>query len=272
MGMPVNRTVMVVDIESFSSRSDPVQRSLRAAMGEVVREAVLEANLPWTSFTRYDRGDGLLILIDPAVSPVSLAGDLVRTLASGLTEKAGMYSAEHRMRFRVALHQGVASEDADGWSGEAVNLAARLVDIQPLRDTLAAAERAGLALVVSDAFHATVVRPGHRSLDPSTFLPVPVELKNMGRGTAWIAVPGYPAPPGLRSQGPVDTGPPDRPAPDAGGDGRAAGPVFSGTFHSGGGTQVVGDQHGGIHVSGSQYVQGDAVAGSKTVYKGHEPG
>jgi hypothetical protein len=188
---------VVVDIEGFSQRSDPVQRSLRRAMYEVLTTAVDDAHLTWVDFHPQDRGDGVIMIVGGHVSPVALAGEFVRALEWGLAEKAGIHSADHQMRFRVALHQGLANPDDEGWSGDAINTACRLVDAQPLRDTLAEARRAQVALIVSNSFYQSVIRPGHRSMDPSTFAPVTVTSKNLVDFSAWVQVPGYAAPPKL---------------------------------------------------------------------------
>jgi hypothetical protein len=203
-------TIMVIDIESFSTRSDPVQRSLRAAMYDVMRSAVTDAHLDWGRFHSQDRGDGLLLLIEADQSPVDVVGDLVRALQRQLAEKEQMFSPQHRLRLRVALHHGLATPDNTGWSGDAVNTACRLVDAQQVRVALDEARSAQLALIVSDSFYQSVIRPGHRSIDTATFLPVDIDAKNLRAYRCWIQVPGYPAPPGVTAVSP------QRPAPVGG--------------------------------------------------------
>jgi hypothetical protein len=219
MRAPTSRFVVVVDIENFSQRSDPVQRSLRREMYEVLKTAVDDAHLAWADFHPQDRGDGVIMLVEGHVSPVSLGGELIRALESGLAEKAAMYNPDHQMRLRVALHQGLASPDDEGWSGDAINTACRLVDAQPLRDALAQARRAHVALIASDSFFQSVIRPGHRSVDPSTFTTVTLTAKNLIDFTAWIQVPGYPMPPALprpkRTRTTPPSGPSDEPEPPA---------------------------------------------------------
>lgn len=205
MAAPTTHFIVVIDIEGFSQRSDPVQRSLRHAMYQVLTTAVEDAHLAWEDFQPQDRGDGVLMIVGTHVSPVTLAGEFVRALDVGLAEKAAMYSADHQMRFRVALHQGLAIPDDEGWSGDAINTAFRLVDAQPLRDTLSAAGRAQLALIVSDSFYQSVIHPGHRSIDRSTFVQVKLTNKNLVDFVAWIRVPGYPSPPKLPSAGRTGT-------------------------------------------------------------------
>lgn len=143
--------VVVLDIENFSSRPDPIQRSLRTGMYEVLREALVRAGLPANDIVTEDRGDGILMIIPATVSPIVLAGPFVRALDDELAQKAVVYSPAHAMRFRVALHQGLAARDGEGWSGDAVNIACRLVaqpaeadGVDPRRQTDRAHDRAVL--------------------------------------------------------------------------------------------------------------------------------
>lgn len=205
-------SIMVVDIENFSSRPDPVQRSLRAAMYEVMASAAGDAHLPWDRFVTEDRGDGMLVIIPPEVSPVSLAGDLVEALHRVLAEKALMYSAAHSLRLRAALHHGLASRDERGWSGDAVNFTFRLCDAGPARQALRDAAGAYLAFVVSDDVYRSVIRHGYRSIESGSFTAISFDAKHLGATPAWVYVPGghvvasQPAPAGERPAGPASPG------------------------------------------------------------------
>ena len=193
-GLTSHYFIMVVDIEGFSTRPDPVQRSLRHSMYEVMRVAATDTRLDWAKVTAEDRGDGILMLISADTSPVMLAGEFVRALDAALAEKAAMFSSAHQLRLRVSLHQGLATRDEQGWAGDAVNTACRLVDAQPLRDALSGSARANLALIVSDDFHRSVIRPGHRSIDGATFTAMEIVVKSRAF-KAWIQVPGQSGPP-----------------------------------------------------------------------------
>jgi class 3 adenylate cyclase len=192
--------ILVLDMESFSTRSDPIQRSLRDAMYEVVESAFAQAGIDRGKVVTEDRGDGILILVPPTISPVRLAGPLIRALDDGLREKAQVFSAAHSLRMRLALHQGLAVRDRHGWSGDAVNTACRLVDAQPLRDALRAADSAHLAFIVSDQVYDGVVRHAHRGIDPAAYLPLRFTTKHGEVMKSWITVPGFSAPPGLPPQ------------------------------------------------------------------------
>ncbi|MER7766390.1 hypothetical protein [Kitasatospora sp. NPDC096140] len=247
----VHHWIVVLDIEGFSARPNPVQRSLREAMYDVLREALAETGLPGAAVATEDRGDGVLLLVQPHVSPVLLAGALVRALEDCLAEKARIFNEAHALRFRVALHQGLVSRDPDGWSGDAVNWTFRLVDAVPLREVLARAARANLAFIVSDEVYQAVVRHEYRTVDPAAYLPVDFEAKHGIAARGWITVPGYPAPPGLVAG----------PGPDAG-PGPASGPVGGPK-----GGPDTGPKGGVVFHAG--VVHGDQVAGDKNVY--HAP-
>ncbi|MFB7915271.1 hypothetical protein [Streptomyces sp. NPDC056061] len=211
--------IVVLDIENFSSRPDPIQRSLRSGMYEVLREALVRAGLPVDDIVTEDRGDGVLMIVPATVSPIVLAGSFVHALDDELKQKAMVYGPAHAMRFRVALHQGLAARDGEGWSGDAVNTACRLVDAGPLREVLAAAASSRMVFVVSGEIHRAVVRHGHRSIDPAAYLPMPFRTKHGELIESWVTVPGSPAPLGLPAvapDGPEEAGPARNDGPGAG--------------------------------------------------------
>ncbi|MEU8708880.1 hypothetical protein [Streptomyces sp. NPDC048565] len=254
--------IVVLDIENFSSRSDPIQRSLRAGMYEVLGEALRLAGLSADDVVTEDRGDGVLMIVPAAISPIVLAGPLVRALDDELRQKAAVYSVAHAMRFRVALHQGLAARDGEGWSGDAVNTACRLVDAGPLREVLAAASSSRMVFVVSDEIYRAVVRHGHRSIDPAAYLPMPFRTKHGELIESWVTVPGSPAPPGLPAASPAQDGQ-VRPAGPSGDGGAAPGDVHTdtgGPGRAGGGRRPA--NGGGISV---ETVHGDVFQGDKTV-------
>jgi hypothetical protein len=180
-----HHSILALDIENFGTRPNAVQESLRRAMYEVFADAREQTGLlPDEDIVVEDRGDGFVVLFPATVSPILLAGSFVRALNDA-------------MRFRVALHQGMAKRDARGWSGDAINTTCRLVDAPALRTALAAATKAHLVFIVSDEIYQGVVRHGHRTIDAAAYLPVDFEAKHGMSLRGWITTPGYPAPPGV---------------------------------------------------------------------------
>ncbi|MFE7509807.1 hypothetical protein ACFU8I_00990 [Streptomyces sp. NPDC057540] len=249
-GEPTHCWIMVLDIENFSARTDPIQRSLRTGMYGVLRAALAQAGLAADDIVTEDRGDGILMIVPATVSPLVLAGPFVRALDDELKQKAVEYSAAHAMRFRVALHQGLAARDGEGWSGDAVNTACRLVDAGPLRGVLATASSSRMVFVVSEEIYRAVVRHGHRTVDPAAYLPMPFRTKHGELIESWVTVPGSPAPPGLpQADGPEGV---DHPAEPAGRGSRTAA-TSDRRPPSGGGISV-------------GTVNGDVFQGDKTVH------
>lgn len=209
---PAFHAVALVDVEGFGARPNPVQRQVRADLYEVVRTALAEAGLDPARIDQEDRGDGIL-MIDPDVSVLKLAGRFVRELGDGLREKARTSAPIAQIRLRVAVHQGMCEYDGEGWVGAAVNTTARLVDAPQLKAALAAADRAHLALIVSGQVFDDVIKHDYRSVDSSTFERVTIDAKELRGEPAWIQVPGYTYPPGVTpapepSPAPKPPGPP----------------------------------------------------------------
>jgi hypothetical protein len=244
---PAFHAVALIDVEGFGARPNPVQKQVRADLYQVVRTALTEAGLDPTRIDQEDRGDGIL-MIDPDVSVLKLAGRFVRELDDGLREKARTSSPIAQIRLRVAVHQGMCEYDGEGWVGAAVNTTARLVDALPLKSALAAADHAHLALIVSRQVFDDVIRHDYRSVDSSTFERVAIDVKELHDETAWIQVPGYTYPPGVTAAPPP---PPEAPKPKAKKPKKPAagqsGFVFNDTVtvH---GDQVLGDKH--VHGGG----------------------
>jgi hypothetical protein len=190
--------ILLVDIESFGTRRNPIQQFLRTQLYTIIENAMAESGIDKAGLPVSDRGDGAFWLLPAAVSKVDITGRFIDALKDGLQAYGRVSSAEAAMRLRVALHAGEISEDERGWVGEDLNTACRLVDLQDLRETLAEADRAFLALAVSDNWHSAVVRHDYPGIDSREFLAVPFHVKEV-RQTAWIRVPGYDRPPGIRA-------------------------------------------------------------------------
>ncbi|WP_052069814.1 hypothetical protein [Streptacidiphilus albus] len=193
----LHRWIMVLDVEGFSTLLDPAQGMLREEMYRVLDESQAEAGLAAGDLDVEDRGDGALLVARPDLPPRLLAGRFVRALHDVLQERSQGTDSGHGLRLRLSMHQGLASPDPRGWSGDAVNMAFRLVDCEPLREVLRSAVGAPLVFAVSDTVFHDVIRHSYRSMDPAAYLPADIEVKHGVRTRVWITVPGCPAPPGL---------------------------------------------------------------------------
>ncbi|WP_435125172.1 hypothetical protein [Actinacidiphila sp. bgisy144] len=275
MTEPVNRTILLFDIERFSRRDDVEQAFLRRGLDTVVEDSLAAAGVERTQQYREDRGDGLIILISGDVSKARLLRALLTTTPDALHAYNRFAASSTQMRLRVVLAAGEVAHDPQGSTvgglvGHDLNQACRLLDADVLRAALQQRESADCVLCVSTSVYEGVVRHGHRGLDKEEFHRVAVAVKE-DRLTAWLHGP-VPDMPGSRHSAPVDAGgaaegptPSTEPVPaPAQGTARpqdAAGRSVQFTFNGGsqtfGGSQVAGDQ---IGVSGGQ-VTGDVIMG-----------
>ncbi|MBP2324951.1 putative ATPase [Kibdelosporangium banguiense] len=191
--LAVHRTILVVDIEGFSSLTNVEQPAVRAGLYLALQGAFEKADIPWSECIHEDRGDGVFVLAPPQV-PKSLFAEL---LPGALVEALRHYNSQTddrmRIRLRMALNAGDVTPDGNGASGAAINLAFRLIDAPQLREALA--ESAGLLAVISSAYFYDDVMRHSPPCDLATFRRVRVEVKQTD-SLAWICRPDDPYPPG----------------------------------------------------------------------------
>jgi hypothetical protein len=90
----------------------------------------------------------------------------------------------------MAIHQGVAYQANNGFAGQGVVVASRLLNAQPLRQSLIAAENANLAILISDLVYNDVVRQNHTTLRAEDFRKVAISEKEL-HSEAWLLIPGF---------------------------------------------------------------------------------
>ncbi|MFB8416149.1 hypothetical protein ACFC63_11650 [Streptomyces albidoflavus] len=289
MNDPVNRTMLLVDIEKFSDRDDVEQAFLRRMLYDVVDRTMERAGIDETLRLRADQGDSVMEFIDPNVPVPQVLRSVITELPAQLKAVNRMASSAAQMRLRTVVASGFIALDERGiWVGSDLNHACRLLDADLLRAALR--ERPGdVALCVSQSVHAGIVRHGHLGIPAEEFHEVTLASKN-GPLPAWLLGP-VPASGQTTAAPGAAAGPAPTPAPDASGErpgpagGTEAGPSgggpaspstpapapapapsaqppagihFTGGAPAFGGSLVMGNQHG---VSGGR-VDGDVVMGS----------
>ncbi|MGH3757390.1 hypothetical protein [Actinophytocola sp.] len=182
-------SIVVIDMAGSGRWDDRAQLHARAALDELVRAAFRAADIAWHTLVVEDRGDGMIMLVPAAVSKVDIFDPVVPSLCAALREHNSTTGRAPRIRLRVAVHAGEVLRGRFGWVGTDLNLTCRLVNSQPLYRELVRRPHADLVLVVSDMIHQTVVRHGHRGIDPSRYTPVHVMAKEVDT-RAWVHTPG----------------------------------------------------------------------------------
>jgi hypothetical protein len=259
---PVNRTILLLDIENFSQRDDVEQTFLRRGLHNVVEETLAGAGVERTQQYREDRGDGLIILVSADIPKAALLRALLTTAPDALRGYNRLAASSAQMRLRTVLASGEVAGDprrgtVGGLVGHDLNQACRLLDAEVLREALKQRDTA-CVLCVSTPVYEGVVRHGPRGLRPEEFHRVTASVKK-DRLDGWLHGP--------LPRGAVAT--PTTPAADDGhvtdGGATTAGKPSGGgtafTMNGGslsiGGSQVGGNQTG---VSGG-HVSGDVIMG-----------
>lgn len=196
---PVYRSIVAVDLEGSTTRTNPVKGELRRVMYDLLERAL--DGVPVTANQLEpptDRGDGVLLLIRPDddVPKTVLLDRLVPLLAALLTEhNAAVMRPALRLRLRAVVHAGEVHRDSRGFYGEAIDVAIRLLDSASLKRELRQA-LSPLVLVVSDEIHSGIVAHGY--LDSDGYRPlVRIRVANK-RHRGWVHVPEQVKLPALR--------------------------------------------------------------------------
>ncbi|MEU4248623.1 hypothetical protein AB0F15_14565 [Amycolatopsis sp. NPDC026612] len=189
----VHRTIVAVDVEGYGDqrRTTPDRLLLRAGLYRALDRAFDDAGVPWRDCRPGDCGDGVFVLAPPEIPKGLFVEFLPAALAVALHRHNRTHDAGARIRLRMALHAGEVAYDDHGATGPAINQTFRLLEAAPLKKALKAS-RGVLALITSTWFFDEVVRHSD-GLDPTTFRPVPVAVKET-RTTGWISLPDRPYP------------------------------------------------------------------------------
>ncbi|MFJ7218499.1 hypothetical protein [Amycolatopsis sp. NPDC098790] len=189
----IHRTIFAVDVEGYGDqrRTTPDRLAMRGGLYRALGRAFDDAGVPWAACRSDDCGDGVFVLAPPQIPKGLFVEFLPNALAVALHRHNLTHHAGARIRLRMALHAGEVAFDDHGVTAPAINHAFRLLDAAPLKKALKASPGV-LGLITSSWFFEEVVRHSD-GLDPTTFRPVPVAVKET-RTTGWIALPDRPYP------------------------------------------------------------------------------
>jgi HD domain len=151
---PRRRVIVALDIEHSTSRPDPVKAGLRTMLYELFDAALRSAGISARRRDRFtDRGDGLLALFDPADQAllshvvVPAFSQLVTSYNAGLPDPGGR---DRQLRVRVVMHTGNVHDDGNGYFGQALDIAFRLLDAPRVKTALRTAHGPVLTVMSSD--------------------------------------------------------------------------------------------------------------------------
>jgi class 3 adenylate cyclase len=175
LGLPYHRTIIALDIEQSTNRTDPVKAELRNKIYELFDEALRSAGIHTPHRDPFiDRGDGVLALIHPVeqAPKVLLLNHAIPALNRLLTDHNAslprISQPQRQLRVRAVVHAGEVHYDANGCFGEALDIAFRLLDAPRVKKALQMMSDP-LTLVVSGDIYRSVVRHGYSGIDRNAF-------------------------------------------------------------------------------------------------------
>jgi len=188
---PVHRSIVAVDVEGSTRRTNPERGKLRRILYALLDQALAETGINASHLEPLiDRGDGVLVLIRPHddVPKTALIGVLVPELAALLDEhNAAIADLALRMRLRAVIHAGEIHDDGRGFYGEDLDLAFRLLDAPKVKRALRDTPEAPMVLVVSEEIFGGIVR--HYYVDGGTYEPL-IRVRMAGRHhRGWVNFP-----------------------------------------------------------------------------------
>ncbi|RKS71047.1 hypothetical protein BZB76_5529 [Actinomadura pelletieri DSM 43383] len=192
---PLHRSILALDLESSSTRTDLIKVELRNQLYLLLHRAMRTAGLDERFCEPIeDRGDGVLVLVQPTdeVPRSRLLDPFIPELARLLAGyNAALPDADrpaHRLRMRAVVHAGDVLRDDHGLFGAEIDAAIRLLDADAVRSALRQAS-APLALVVSQQIYEAIVIHGYSGLCPQTYHRA-VEINVCGLTRyGWIHIP-----------------------------------------------------------------------------------
>jgi hypothetical protein len=187
--LPVHRTIICVDVESFGDkgRTDQHRGAVRDGLYMALRTAFDSVGIRLDDCYHEDRGDGALILVDPEVPKALLATRMPQELAVALAAHNALYAEGARIRARLSLHAGEVALDPQGIVGSSLIHAFRILDAKELKAALR--ESTGtLAVIVSSTFFDDVIQHA-AAAEPGSYRQIRASVKET-KAVGWIRLFG----------------------------------------------------------------------------------
>jgi hypothetical protein len=191
----VHRSILAVDIEGSTQRTNPVKEELIGQVYRLVTDALAVSGIDDHFHDPFiDRGDGILVLIRPAdeLPKPLLLSRMLPALAQLLAAyNNGISPADPArvLRLRAVLHRS-----GNAPFGEDLDVAFRLLDAPRFKAYLRSVP-APLALVASDEIYWSIIRHGYDGIDDEEFTPLVSVMVAERRRRGWVHLPrqaGYP--------------------------------------------------------------------------------
>jgi hypothetical protein len=188
---PVYRTIIALDVEGSTKRTNRDKRELRRGLYSLTEQALERTGIIDKHLEpKADRGDGVMILIRPDDEvPKTMVLERLIPVLTGLLDEhnAAATRPELQLRLRAVVHAGEVHEDENGFYGDDIDTAFRLLEAPRLKRSLKEAAGSSLILVVSEEVYHSIVEQEYP--DGDRFRPlVRVRVgRRFRRG--WVSIP-----------------------------------------------------------------------------------
>lgn len=185
----LDRTIVVVDVAGFTApdRQLPDRLAVRQGMYGVLKTAFAESDVDFDSCAAEDRGDGALVLLPLGTTRSVVADRLQDRLAVALRRYNYTRTPQAQIRLRVSVNSGDVLYDGNGWVGEAIDSAFRILDARSAKEAFAESDRM-IAFISSQRFFEDVIAPDPGLL-PELYSLITVSVKTF-TGTAYLRLHG----------------------------------------------------------------------------------
>ncbi|GAA4208284.1 hypothetical protein GCM10022252_73220 [Streptosporangium oxazolinicum] len=182
--------IMSSDLRGYGQGADKRHETMQRGFVDLHESAAAQTGLSRHRWVIQQGGDGELAIL-PADEPDPLVVDqYVRAIHQWLVTHNDGLAVEERLRLRVAFAFGTAYPSVNGYAGQAVVEASRLVDWKPLKKIFKKREDMNIFLILSQRVFEDVVRQGHTSYGIGDFHEVTIREKEYS-GSAWIWSPEF---------------------------------------------------------------------------------
>jgi hypothetical protein len=177
-----NCTVFLTDVVDFGARTrtDNDRLLIREALFKMTQKALQG----FPDAQSEDRGDGFLTVVPPNASTARVLDHLLKELPAALDLHNSAQGESARFKLRLAVNVGPVVSHMKGVSGEAIIVAARLVEAPDFKAALSGST-ASLGVIASPFVYETVVRHSSDLREVASYSQVQVEVKETDT-TAWM--------------------------------------------------------------------------------------
>jgi hypothetical protein len=186
----IDCALLLVGLERSADDSEAKARC-RDALFRLLEKALTSSGIYWSSCLHEEAEDRVIVIVPRLFPKTRLIDPFLGHLSAGVRHHNRYVSADITIRVRMAIHAGDIQLVDGVLAGHLEATLTSLLEAQPLRLALTAApDTATVAVIISDNFHKEVIRPGHRGIDPESYTPVPVRVRDTVV-RAWLHIPRH---------------------------------------------------------------------------------